>query len=138
MNRLAVDTQRITSYAEAEGPWGTYTAKQDSLVWREEFGNPVLVWNQWTGKNEFANPFQSHVWNARRFYREVYVDGKKRGLTWSWRPDGKDYKHTIVLGTKLNGRYALTARFFHSDAASAAGTTGPNYCQATGDTFGPA
>lgn len=137
-NWLAVDTTRITSYAEARGPWGLYRARIDREVWQDEHGSPVQIVNPWTTQHEVANPYQSHVWNARSFHRIVYVDWKARGWTWSWRPEGKDYKNTIILGTKLNGRFAITFRFFHSDADSARGTTGANYGQATGDDFGPA
>lgn len=126
-NRLAADVERITSYAEAYGKWGKYRARVDRTEWQDEVGTIV-----------HPNQYQSHVFNAWRFTRTVYVDGKARGWTWSWRKPGVDYKHTIILGWKINGRFALTFRFWHTDKESAAGTTGPNYGQATGDDFGPA
>lgn len=136
-NWLAADVYDITSVAKAEGPWGTYWANVTSF-WRRDDSSAVLILNPWTQQMEAANQYQSHIWNARYFHRKTYVNGKLRGLAWSWRPAGKNYKHTIILGTKLNGRFALTFRFFHTDDASARGTNGPNYGQATGDTFGPA
>lgn len=127
-NKWAIDTDRITSRARAWGKWGLYFATPSDPAWVDATSGEVVHPNQ----------YQSHVWNARRFERVVYVDGKPRGKTWSWRPEGKNYKHTIILGTKVNGRFALTFRFFHTDEESAKGTTGPNYGQATGDEFGPA
>jgi hypothetical protein len=138
MNRMVVDTDRITSKAVAYGPWGMYEAPRDMRIWFDEFNNGVFIRDPWTGKEIVADQYHSHIWNARYFKRWTYVDGNLRGLAWSWRPAGKDYKHTIILGTKINGRFALTFRFWHTDEESAAGTTGPNYGQATGDTFGPA
>lgn len=124
-NRLAVDTNRITSDAIAYGVWGKYITR--GVEWVDGLGSVV-----------HPNQYQSHVFNAWEFDRWVYVDGKLRGRTWSWRKPGSDEKNTIILGTKINGRFALTFRFNHSDVDSAKGTTGPNYGQATGDDWGPA
>ena len=127
-NALAVDTNRITSRAWAWGKWGLYFATPEHRLW----------FDSRTGDAVHPNQYQSQVWNARRFERIVYVDGKRRGWTWSWRPEGKAWKNTVILGWKINGRFALTFRFWHTDAASAKGTYGPNYGQATGDDWGPA
>jgi hypothetical protein len=127
LNTLAVDTDRITSKAYAIGKWGLYTATTEADEWFNESGQIV-----------HPNQYQSHVFNAWMFRRWVYVDGKLRGLTWSWRKQGKNYKHTIILGTKINGRFALTFRFNHTDEESERGTTGPNYGQAKGDEWGTA
>lgn len=166
-NKIAADVDQITSFAEATVANGdVYLARRGSSQWVDASGRSIYITNPWTGQPEVANPMQSQVWNARRFYREVYVADKRRGVCWSSRPASVGrldmlaaklmpkrfahlgpiargaspvpWKHTIILGTKLNGRFALTFRFWHTDAASAAGTTGANYGQAIGDTFGPA
>lgn len=127
LNRLSVDTDLIRSNAIAIGKWGTYRAFTHSKRWYDEAGNVV-----------HDNQYQSNFFNGWWFRRTVYVRGTACGWSFQHRPRGKNYKHQLIIGYKVNGRLALTLRLWHTDASSERGTTGPNYGQAKLDEWGTA
>jgi hypothetical protein len=127
LNRIAVDVETISAWSRAWGPWGCHRAGRSSVYWVLDGGGRSVL-----------PQMHSQVWNARVFLRVVFVQGWPAGFTLSGRPAGANYKHTLILGYKVNGRFALTLRLWHTDQASAAGTSGPNYGQVVGDEFGPA
>lgn len=78
---------------------------------------------------------ESLFYNALLFVRLSLPAGIFASVRWS-ASSTKRALLQIGLGWKLNGRLAILLRI-QSDAASAAGSTGPNHGQATGFDFGP-
>jgi hypothetical protein len=76
----------------------------------------------------------SLFYNAVFFLRLSLPLGIFGSFRWSPATDKKALFQT-GFGWKLNGRFGITLRI-QSDAASAAGTAGPNYGQATGFDYG--
>lgn len=86
---------------------------------------------QWTPR---ITPNKSLYYNALLFVRFLLPGGLFVSLRWS----SSTTKRALLqlgAGWKLNGRLAIILRV-QSDAASAAGATGPNIGQATGFDFG--
>lgn len=77
----------------------------------------------------------SLYYNALLFVRLSLPAGLFASVRWSASSTSKALLQ-IGAGWKLNGRLAILVRI-QSDAASAAGSTGPNLGQATGFEFGP-
>lgn len=81
---------------------------------------------------------QSLFFNAVLFFRMTFIGIFPAGIFASFRWSASSVKKALFqtgFGWKLNGRFAATLRV-QSDASSAAGSTGPNYGQATGFEYG--
>lgn len=76
----------------------------------------------------------SLFYNAVFFVRLVYPFGIFASIRWSASTTAKSLIQ-VGFGWKLNGRAGLTLRI-QSDASSAAGSSGPNFGQASGFDFG--
>lgn len=74
---------------------------------------------------------QSLFYNAQFFLRLTFPFGIFFGAR-----IGSTYLFQCGVGWKLNGRIAVLFRV-QTDASAAAGTSGPNYGQATGYEYGP-
>lgn len=108
------DTDRITTEAQAKG-----------FVGDDPQAGPYWV-NGWV-----SVATKSLFYNATRFRRKVYVDGKLRGLFWSFRWSGYIDRKAFLqcgIGFNLNGRFAVTFRIQSdkSNAAAAHPWGGPN------------
>lgn len=77
---------------------------------------------------------RSLFYNAVFFMRLAWPFGIFASFRWSASTTDKALLQ-VGLGWKLNGRITVTIRV-QSDASSAAGSTGPNYGQATGFDYG--
>lgn len=76
----------------------------------------------------------SLFYNAVFFARVVWPFGIFASVRWSGSTTAKALLQAGI-GWKLNGRFGLTLRI-QSDASSAAGSSGPNFGQATGFSYG--
>lgn len=111
-NWLTVDSDKVRSFGIA---WGFKRAGR--WVWVPE-----------------RVGMQSLFYNALLFVRFNWPLGLFASLRWSPSTTRRALLQT-GWGFKLNGRFALLLRV-QSDASSAAGTTGPNFGQATGFNYG--
>jgi hypothetical protein len=71
----------------------------------------------------------SLFYNAAFYFRFCFPFWVGLGIRWAGKDETKREYFQFGIGWRLNGKPGLLFRF-QSDAASAAGTTGPNYGQA--------